>query len=155
VVAKVEATLAGRLIPAAVDGLWFKGDKTNWTQRASPRSIVKGRTKPRKHDSPETSSVFEEGSVFGETPIVFGRWGKKTAKTVSVWQNGTTGGGLEKMIETTSENKKSPEYAPHSSTPKTEKEETTISSLADKPTLSVPKCRRIPLTITNNGTPTS
>jgi hypothetical protein len=81
--------------------------------------------------------------------------GKKTAKTVSVWQNGTTGGELEKMIETTSENKKSPEYAAHSSTPKTEKEETTISSFADKPTLSAPKCGRIPLTVTKNGTPTS
>jgi hypothetical protein len=30
------------------------------------------------------------------------------------------------MTETTSENKKSPEYVAHSSTPKTEKEETTI-----------------------------
>jgi hypothetical protein len=49
------------------------------------------------------------------------------------------------MTETTSENKKSSEYAAHSSTPKEAKEETTISSFADKPTLSAPKCRRIPL----------
>jgi hypothetical protein len=37
------------------------------------------------------------------------------------------------MTETTSENKKSPEYVAHSSTPKTEKEETTIDSVTDKP----------------------